>query len=103
METGVWVTSTTVVLVLLADFVVSGAVVGAAVADTVELWRAFPSEPIFGRTTATAITAMRRITRIPATRRIFFLFLGFFGSGGTAVGIDDGMRGVGPRSLGEKS
>src|SRR5208337_1091211 len=104
MEIGVWVAITTVLLVLLAGLVVTaGAVVGVAVADTVELWRAFPNEPIFGRTTTTATTAMRMITRIPATRRIFFLFLGFFGGGGTAVGIDDGMRGVGDMSFGEKS
>ena len=40
---------------------------------------------------------------MPMTRTIFFLFTGFFGRGGADVGIDAGTRGVGGRSLGEKS
>jgi hypothetical protein len=101
MVTGVCVAATTVVLEDLE--VVVGEVVVVAVAAPLELWSRFPNDPIFGRTTTTATTAMRIITIMPATRRIFFLFAGFFGMGGALFGMEEGTSGVGGRSFGEKS
>jgi hypothetical protein len=101
MVTGVCVAATTVVLEDLE--VTVGEVVVVAAADPVEPWSRFPNDPIFGRTTTTATTAMRIITIMPAARRIFFLLAGFFGRGGAAFGMDEGTSGVGGRSFGEKS
>lgn len=46
---------------------------------------------------------MRMTTMMPAASRIFFLFEGFFGGAGTAVGMDEGISGVCCMSFGEKS
>jgi hypothetical protein len=88
---------------LPAADVVEAAAVVVPEEDPPEPCNRFPSEPIFGSITTTATTAIRTITMIPATRRIFFLFVGFFGRGGVAVGMDEGTSGVGGRSFGEKS
>jgi hypothetical protein len=104
MPGGVGVAITTGVPELLPDACVATGmlvVVAVTIADPLELWD--PRNPIFGRTTRTATAAMRMITMIPAASRIFFLFEGFFGGGGTAVGMEEGTSGVGCRSFGEKS
>src|SRR5208337_4873051 len=102
METGVCV-ATTMAELLPAEEVVVAAAAVVPEEDPLELCNRFPSEPIFGRRTTAATTAMRIITIIPIARRIFFLFTGFFGRGGADVGMEAGTGGGGGRSFGEKS
>ena len=81
MEIGVCVATTMAELLPTEDVVVAAAAV-VPEEDPLELCSRFPSDPIFGRMTTAATTAIRIITIIPMTRIIFFLFTGFFGRGG---------------------
>lgn len=103
MVTGVNVAATTVEPELLVGLVVTAVVVVTVADPLLEPWKILPNDPILGRTTTTATTAIRIITIKPAASRIFFLFTGFFGRGGAAEGMDEGTSGVGGRSFGEKS
>ena len=102
---GVWVATTTAELeVVLPDDAAAVVVTGVTLLPEVELPELWVLKiPSFGITAIPMTAIMRIITIIPAARTIFFRFLGFFGGRGAAVGIDEGTRGVGGRSLGEKS